>query len=95
MADLIKSLTRLLALCPDITLTAKDIQEVIDSNGSFNACISKHKNGGIPVPVVEAVVEEIQKVEEVIIEEEFDQEEELADHMVECEDDECDCKSYD
>lgn len=90
MADLIKSLTRLLALCPDITLTAKDIQEVIDSNGSFNACISTHKNGGVPVEVVEVVVEELEELE--VPTSKFDEEEELADHLVECEDDECECK---
>jgi hypothetical protein len=79
-----KDLTRLLKLCPEITLTFKDIQQIID-DGDFNACISKYKNGGVPVVVKEEVVEEVPI-------EEFDDDEELADHLVECEDETCECK---
>lgn len=85
-----KDLTRLLKLCPEITLTFKDIQTIID-DGDFNACISKYKNGGKEVVVKEEVKEKI-TIQTEEPEDVFDDEEELADHIVECNDKECECK---
>jgi hypothetical protein len=84
-----KDLTRLLKRCPNISLSSDDIQTVIDT-GSFNTCISKYnKTFTNPDP---ANVYEVKKRVEVS-DKELDEEEELADHFVECEDGSCECKS--
>lgn len=88
MADLEVSLKRLLNKCPDITLSADDVQDIID-NG-INGVIRRYK--GVPEPEVEEVIEKV--VEEI---EEFDEEispeEEVRTHIEECDDEFCECKS--
>lgn len=88
MADLEVTLKRLLNKCPDITLSAEDVQDIID-NG-INGVIRRYK--GVPEPIVEEVIEEVvEEIEE--FDEELDSNAEIQTHIEECDDEDCDCKS--
>ena len=87
MGEFEQKLSQLLLDCPEVTLTASDIQDIID-NG-LNGVIRRYRGVKEEVaPAVEAVVEEIEEFDE-----EIDTNAEIQTHIEECTDEFCECKS--
>ena len=88
--DSLGELTRLLNKCPEIRLSTKDIQEVIDTQ-NWNGVIARYK--AKQLKKVEEEKEEVEEIEESpLVEDELDEVEEIESHVDECEDDSCACK---
>jgi len=85
----IKDLKRLIRLCPKINLSNKDIKEIIESE-SYNNCIAKYTKKNPRNQVEEEIVVVTANHQED--NREIDNDEELAEHRTECEDDSCACK---
>lgn len=87
MTDFEHQIKRILKLCPNIVLTAKDLQTVLDEN-TWNTIVVNYKAKNSKIEPKEEKIETIE-----IPDEGFDDEKELAEHIVECDDKTCECKS--
>ena len=84
MVDLVKQLKKLINKCPDIELSNQDIKDLIEKEGDTNFLYTKNK--GIEITISEEIVEAVKEAEIIA-------NEEITEHIQECDDEGCECKS--
>lgn len=85
-----KDLKRLIRLCPKINLSNKDLIEIIESE-SYNNCISKYTKKNPRNPVEEEIV--VPTVTDEDFSDALDEFKSQEEHIAECEDNSCACKT--